>query len=77
MVSLIVIVTLLTTMAFAIPALAQAQEGEAINSTGTASQIENLTTGNTPMIGNETDIQGMNKNDSSLQAGLSQEQASK
>ena len=75
--SLIVIVTLLTTMAFAIPALAQAQEGEAINSTGTASQIENLTTSNTPMIGNETDIQGMNKNDSSLQAGLSQEQASK
>jgi|GEM_PF-6875545 hypothetical protein len=77
MMSLIVIVTLLTTMAFAIPALAQAQGGEAINSTGTASQIENLTTGNTPMIGNETDIQGMNKNDSSLQAGLSQEQASK
>lgn len=77
MMSLIVIVTLLTTMAFAIPALAQAQEGEAINSTGTASQIENLTTGNTPMIGNETDIQGTNKNDSSLQAGLSQEQASK
>ena len=77
MMSLIVIVTLLTTMAFAIPALAQAQGGEAINSTGTAGQIENLTTGNTPMIGNETDIQGMKKNDSSLQAGLSQEQASK
>jgi hypothetical protein len=77
MMSLIVIVTLLTTMAFAIPALAQAQGGEAINSTGTASQIENLTTGNTPMIGNETDIQGMNKNDSSLQSGLSQEQSSK
>ena len=77
MMSLIVIVTLLTTMAFAIPALAQAQGGEAINSTGTASQMENLTTGNTPMIGNETDIQGMNKNDSSLQAGLSQEQSSK
>ena len=75
--SLSVIVTLLTTMALAIPALAQAQGGEAINSTGTASQIENLTTGNTPMVGNETDIQGMKKNDSSLQAGLSQEQASK
>jgi hypothetical protein len=41
---------------------------------GNASEIENMTTSNIPVIGNETDIQSQGQNDTSVVEGMQQEQ---
>jgi hypothetical protein len=50
------------------------QQGQQNQTTGigTASEIENITGGNIPVLGNETDIQS--QNDTSVTEGMQQEQ---
>jgi hypothetical protein len=50
------------------------QQGQQNQTTGigTASEIENMTGGNIPVLGNETDIQS--QNDTSVAEGMQQEQ---
>ena len=72
---------------FSIPADISGQQNQTSNMTstqqgqqnqttdiGSASKIENMTAGNIPVIGNETDIQSQRQNDTSVAEGMQQEQ---
>ena len=52
------------------------QQGQQNQTTGigTASEIENITGGNIPVLGNETDIQSQGQNNTSVIEGMQQEQ---
>ena len=53
---------------------AQQRQQNQTTEVGSASEIENMTAGNIPVVGNETDIQSQSKNDTSITEGLQKEQ---